>query len=71
MVAIPFVIGYLGYKTDVSEFAGHIWDCLADEHLGVVGYARQEERGHDCRVLDSRGSIEGMFCTYPDIDVKI
>jgi hypothetical protein len=66
VVVIPTIVGYMAYKTDVS-FAYTsmvIWFLLLTRGLTLlgwiagVGYAREEERGRDCRALGGRARSE-------------
>jgi len=52
VVAFPALIGYLAYTTDVRMLHGII-GILTDNGVGQMGYERQAERGHDCRILDT------------------
>jgi hypothetical protein len=50
VVAFPALIGYLAYTTDVRMLQWILGD-FTDMRVGQVGYERQAERRHDCRIL--------------------
>lgn len=62
VVAFPALIGYLAYTTDVRMLQ---WESgvFADKVVGQVGYERQAERGHDCRVLGD-GCLGGVWVVH-------
>jgi hypothetical protein len=50
VVAFPALIGYLAYTTDVRMLQWMLGG-FTDMRVGQVGYERQAERRHDCRIL--------------------